>query len=129
MKTHIEFTRLPIVVPSAPKSLREAGACLEFHGIVRESEDGKKIPALDYEAHEAMARMQLERIMTELNTAHPCEEIFFIHRLGRVPVGEASLYLRVLSRHRGEAFQFASALVTHMKADVPIWKSSPPASR
>jgi molybdopterin synthase catalytic subunit len=129
MKTHIEFTRAPIVVPPAPESLRETGACVEFHGIVREMENGKTIPALFYEAYEPMAKEQLERIMDELNAAHPCDEIFFIHRLGLVSVGEASLYLRVLSRHRQEAFQFAANLVTRMKADVPIWKASPHASR
>jgi len=126
MKKHIEFTRAPIVVPPAPESLREIGARVEFHGIVREMENGKTIPALFYEAYEPMAKEQLARIMDELNAAHPCEEIFFIHRLGLVSVGEASLYLRVLSRHRQEAFQFASALVTRMKVDVPIWKASPP---
>jgi molybdopterin synthase catalytic subunit len=123
MKKHIEFTRAAIVVPPAPKPLRETGACVEFHGIVREMEHGKTISALDYEAYEAMAKQQLERIVAELNAAHPCEEVCFVHRLGPVAVGEASLYLRVLSRHRQEAFQFASALVTRMKLDVPIWKN------
>jgi molybdopterin synthase catalytic subunit len=128
MKKHIEFTRAPIVVPAAPRSLRESGACLEFHGIVREMENGQPISALFYEAYEAMARSQLERIMDELKVAHPGDEIVLIHRLGLVPVGEASLYLRVLSRHRSEAFQFAAGLVTRLKAEVPIWKTTPPAA-
>jgi molybdopterin synthase catalytic subunit len=128
MKTRIEFTRAAIIVPPAPKSLREVGACVEFYGIVRELENGKAIPALFYEAYEPMAKAQLARIMDELNTTYACEEVFFIHRLDLVSVGEASLFLRVLSRHRQEAFQFASALVTRMKVDVPIWKAAPPAS-
>ncbi|MEI9960037.1 MAG: molybdenum cofactor biosynthesis protein MoaE [Limisphaerales bacterium] len=72
-------------MPTAPESLREIGACVEFHGIVRETENGKTIPALFYEAYEAMAKSQLERIIAELNAAHPCEEIFF-----RSPAGESS---------------------------------------
>jgi len=129
MKKHIEFTSAPIVVPPRPGNLRETGACVEFHGIVRETENGRAIPALFYEAYEAMARLQLERIADELNAAHPCDEFCLIHRLGSVPAGEASMYLRVLSRHRQEAFAFAAGFVTRLKADVPIWKTAPPASR
>jgi molybdopterin synthase catalytic subunit len=129
MKQHIEFTRAPIVAPTRPGNVRETGACVEFHGIVRETENGRAIAGLFYEAYEAMARAQLERIAGELNVAHPCEEICLIHRLGAVPAGEASMYLRVLARHRQEAFAFAAAFVTRLKADVPIWKTAPPASQ
>jgi len=58
---------------------------------VRELENGKAIPGLTYEAHELMARKELEKNLHELGVKHPCEEILFIHRLGFVPVGEASL--------------------------------------
>ena len=129
MKKQIEFTRTAIVVPPQPGKLREIGACVEFHGIVREMENGEAISALFYEAYEAMARSQLERIADELNAAHPCDEICLIHRLGPVPTGEASMYLRVLSRHRQEAFDFAAGFVTRLKADAPIWKTPAPASQ
>ncbi len=129
MKKHIEFTRSPIVAPAASQTSPEIGACVEFHGIVREQENGKAIPALFYEAYEPMAKTQLERIMDELNAAHPCDEVFLIHRLGLVPMGKPSLYVRVQAKHRQEAFQMAATLVTRMKADVPIWKTAPPASQ
>lgn len=125
MKKIIEFTRAPIVVPIVPGTSPEIGACVEFHGIVREQENGQAIPALFYEAYESMARMQLERIMDELNATHPCDQIHLIHRLGLVPVGEPSLYLRVQAKHRQEAFHMAANLVTRMKEDVPIWKRPP----
>jgi molybdopterin synthase catalytic subunit len=46
----------------------------------------------------------------------------FIHRLGWVPVGEASLFVRVLSAHRGEALRFLAEAINRLKTDVPIWK-------
>ena len=55
MKTRIEFTRSPIVPPAPEFSSSEIGACLEFAGIVRELENGNKIPGLFYEAYEPMA--------------------------------------------------------------------------
>ncbi len=124
MKTHIEFTCTPMVVPEQSFSSPETGACLEFFGIVRELENGRKIPGLRYEAYEPMAGMTLKKIFTELAAKHPCEEILFIHQLEFVPVGEASLFIRITSRHRQAALAMMGELIDRLKADVPIWKSS-----
>ncbi len=123
METEIFFTHEPIVVPPPPAS-REIGASVEFQGIVRELEQGRALRGLAYEAHESMARKHLARIFEELSRAHPVAAVQFIHRLGWVPVGEASLFLRVLSAHRGEALAFCGAAIDWMKQDVPIWKIS-----
>lgn len=122
MQVSIAFTTEPIVVPPLPEESRETGACVEFHGIVREMEGGEALAGLRYEAYEAMARRQLARILAELALAHPCQAVTFIHRLGWVPVGEASLYLRVLAAHRGEALRLCGEAIDRMKADVPVWK-------
>ena len=122
METHITFTRGPIAVPALALPSREIGTCVEFSGIVREMERGSVLAGLHYEAYEPMAARQLARIFDELNAAHPCAAVHFIHRLGWVPVGEASLFVRVLAEHRGEALRFLTAAIDRMKADAPIWK-------
>ena len=122
MDTHIVFTQAAIVVPPLALPSREIGACVEFSGIVRETEHDRALAGLHYEAYEPMARTQLARIFTELHAAHPCAAVTFIHRLGWVPVGEASLFVRVLAAHRGEALRFLAGAIDRMKADVPIWK-------
>jgi molybdopterin synthase catalytic subunit len=124
MQTHIEFTRSPIVPPATSAAEREIGAVLEFSGVVRELENGKKIPGLRYEAYEPMARTQLEKICTDLAAKHPCEELWFIHRLEFVPVGEASLFIRINARHRGPALALMAELIDRLKTDVPVWKIS-----
>ena len=122
MKKHITFTHEPIVVPPTALPSREIGACVEFQGIVREIEGGTALAGLAYEAYEPMAVRQLHRIFDELHAAHACAAVTFIHRLGWVPVGEASLFIRVLAAHRGEALRFCGDASDRMKADVPIWK-------
>jgi molybdopterin synthase catalytic subunit len=120
----IVFTHEPIVVPLNTLPSREIGACVEFLGIVRELEQSQPLAGLEYEAHEPMARTHLERIFDELAKLHPVAAVSFIHRLGWVPVGEASLFIRVLSAHRGEALAFCGAAIDRMKRDVPIWKQA-----
>lgn len=122
MKVRIEFTRSRIAPPAPEFPTAETGACLEFSGIVRELENGKKIPGLHYEAYEPMARTELEKIFKELAARNPCEEILFIHRLDFVPVGETSLFVRVCSRRRKASLAAMDELVDRLKTDVPIWK-------
>jgi len=122
METHIEFTTAPIVVP-IPPATRETGAEVEFRGIVRENEKGNPIAGLQYEAYIPMADRQIRRILEQLAVTWPCHAVWFIHRLGWVPVGEASLYIRVHASHREPAFRLCSDLIDLLKKDVPIWKS------
>ncbi len=105
--------------------MRETGAEVEFRGIVRETEEGRAIGGLGYEAYVPMAERQLRRIVGELCETWPCQAVWFIHRLGWVPVGEASLYIRVHASHREAAFRFCMGLVDRLKKDVPVWKLSP----
>jgi molybdopterin synthase catalytic subunit len=122
MQTEIIFTREPIVIPPLLLPTREVGACVEFQGIVRELESGRALAGLEYEAHESMARKELGRLFDQLQTAHPIASILFIHRLDWVPVGEASMFVRVLAAHRGEALAFCGKAIDRLKQDVPIWK-------
>ena len=126
MKTDILFTRETIAVPDLTLPSREIGACVEFQGIVREQEHGATVQGLEYGAYEPMARRLLYAHFAELAAQHPCDSVVFIHRLGWVPVGEASLFVRVLAAHRGEALHFLADAINRLKTDVPIWKLRKP---
>ena len=118
----VQFTRAPIVPPAQAAPNREIGAVVEFWGIVRETEGERALAGLNYEAYESMARLEFARIAGELAKQHPVAAALVIHRIGLVPVGEASLFVRVYSKHRGAALGFCGALIDRMKEDVPIWK-------
>jgi molybdopterin synthase catalytic subunit len=122
METILQFTDAPIVIPPPELRPRELGACVEFHGIVRETEGEHALTGLHYEAYEPMARRRLERHCAELATLHACHSLLFIHRLGWVPVGEPSLYIRIFAKHRGPALKMCAELIERLKDDVPVWK-------
>ena len=123
MDCEVIFVSGPISAPEKSPASREVGAVVEFHGIVREIEGEGKIAGLSYEAYEPMARREFDRIIAELSGRHPIQAVLVIHRLGDVPVGEASLLVRVEAKHRGQALTFCGALIDRMKEDVPIWKT------
>ncbi|MCI0534518.1 MAG: molybdenum cofactor biosynthesis protein MoaE [Verrucomicrobiales bacterium] len=98
------------------------GAAIYFLGVVRESEGGTVIRAIDYEAFEKMARHQFDLIFSEIEQRWPIESVRLVHRLGVVKVGEPSLWVEVIAPHRGEAFAACQFLIDEMKRVVPIWK-------
>jgi molybdopterin synthase catalytic subunit len=122
----IHFTTAPIIVPPPALPTREIGACVEFHGIVREMEGTTALDGLHYEAYQPMAQRMLHRIFDALHAVHGCDSVLFIHRLGWVPVGETSMFVRILAGHRGPALRFCAEAIDLMKQDVPIWKRSDP---
>jgi molybdopterin synthase catalytic subunit len=98
------------------------GAVVHFLGVVRESEAGAKITALDYEAHRQMAEHQFGLIFDQIERRWPVESVRVVHRLGVVKVNEPSLWVEVIAPHRGEAFAACQFLIEEMKRVVPIWK-------
>lgn len=122
MTITITFTASVIDVPKLELPTKEIGSVVEFQGLVRETEGESTLDGLFYEAYEAMARNVLREHLRELSEVHGCTGVEFIHRVGWVPVGEASLYIRVLSSHRAEGLRFLADSIDRLKLDVPIWK-------
>ncbi|MBI1909446.1 MAG: molybdenum cofactor biosynthesis protein MoaE [Deltaproteobacteria bacterium] len=118
----IEITEKPIEVWKLFQSVatKSAGAIVPFIGTVR-SEDG--IEGLFYEAHRLMAVREMEKIVQSAKEKWPIEKIAVVHRIGWVPVGEASLVIAVSSPHRREAFEACQFIIDEIKKGVPIWKS------
>ncbi|MBN9688936.1 MAG: molybdenum cofactor biosynthesis protein MoaE [Verrucomicrobia bacterium] len=103
--------------------LQNDGAVLVFLGVVRELEGSEQLAALDYEAFRPMAEHQFNQLFGQAAERWPSlASVRLVHRLGRVVVGETSLWLEVIAPHRGEAFAAGQWLIDEMKRVVPIWK-------
>lgn len=100
----------------------EMGAVVNFLGVVRGSEDGKAILAIEYEAFDKMVRHQFHLLFDEMEKRWPIESVRLAHRVGVVKVNEPSLWVEIIAPHRGEAFAACQWLIDEMKRIVPIWK-------
>jgi molybdopterin synthase catalytic subunit len=98
------------------------GAVVDFLGVVRESEEGKIISAIEYEAFEKMVVRQFNLLFDEMEKRWPIESVRLVHRVGVVKVNEPSLWVEIVAPHRGEAFAACQWLIDEMKRVVPIWK-------
>ena len=100
----------------------DSGGVIDFWGRVRGIEDGREIEGIHYEVHRAMAEHQMNLLAENAKADFPLTGLVLRHRIGFVRTGEASLFLRVASRHRTAAFAASQRLIAELKEKVPIWK-------
>lgn len=100
----------------------QAGAVVLFLGTTREFTAGRRTVTLDYEAYDEMARKKMADLETEARQRWELVNCGIIHRLGNVPLGEASVAIAVSSPHRAAAFEAGRWIIDTLKVTVPIWK-------
>ncbi|HYX25434.1 MAG TPA: molybdenum cofactor biosynthesis protein MoaE [Thermoanaerobaculia bacterium] len=98
------------------------GAVVVFLGTVRDQHAGRPVDKLTYTAYRPMALEGLRRIVADLEAAAPGLRAAIVHRLGEVPVGEASVVIAVGSPHRAAAYEASRTALERLKAEIPIWK-------
>jgi len=84
---------------------------------------GRTVESLDYEAHESMALRILGAIADEIAARFGVNRLAIVHRLGAVPLGEASIVVVTAAPHRDAAFAAARYAIDETKARAPIWKA------
>ena len=99
-----------------------AGGTTLFVGTTRNENEGRMVERLEYEAYETMAIDEMRRIGDEIAQRWRVVAVAMVHRVGVVPVGEASVAVAVASGHREEAFAACRYGIDTLKATVPIWK-------
>ncbi len=117
----IRITKQPLNAAVVPFS-RTEGAVVDFFGVVRSIENEQNIDGIEYEAFEAMAQRQLALIAEAARERYGLVSVIIHHRIGFIPAGEASLFVRVTARHRRAAFEGSGQIIERLKQTVPIWK-------
>jgi molybdopterin synthase catalytic subunit len=120
----LALTNSPLSLDAAFRAvnLPECGGTALFVGTTRNHSEGREVEILEYEAYEELAREELERVAVEAAKRHGLGAAYLAHRLGVVPVGEASVIVAASAAHRAEAFAGCRELIDELKRSVPIWK-------
>ncbi|MHB8957268.1 MAG: molybdenum cofactor biosynthesis protein MoaE [Pirellulaceae bacterium] len=100
----------------------QAGAVVLFLGTTREFTAGRRTVSLDYECYREMAEVTLGELEAEARRRWALTELFVVHRVGPVELGEISVAIAVSSAHRQAAFEAGQWLIDRVKQVVPIWK-------
>ena len=120
----IQLTTDPIDAQQLLKLVqrREAGAVVLFLGTTRQYTAQRETVELQYEAYREMAERELEKLEDEARRRWKLIDCAIVHRLGIVPLAEASVAIAVSSAHRNAAFDAGRWLIDTLKESAPIWK-------
>lgn len=120
--TNLTHSPIDVAALLAQTGSPRAGAVVLFLGTTREFTGDKQTIRLAYECYPEMAQRTLNDLETEARARWPLEACAIVHRLGKVPAGEASVAIAVAAAHRGDAFAAGQWLIDTLKQIVPIWK-------
>ena len=119
-----ELTSAPIDVGEVARRvvLPECGATVTLDGYAREWTNGKRTLYLVYEAYDAMALTEMQRLGVEAHETFAIAHLGIVHRTGRLEIGETSVVIAASAPHRQAAFQACEWAIRELKRTVPIWK-------
>jgi molybdopterin synthase catalytic subunit len=119
-----DLTHEPIPIEQLLAAARrpDCGAIALFLGTTRDHHEGRQVAQLAYEAYEPMALAAMEALERQALDRFDIATCRIVHRLGEVPLAEASVAVVVASAHRGPAFDACRWAMDELKRTVPIWK-------
>jgi len=115
---HARLTTEPLALDPLVERVRDprAGAVVTFLGVTRE------VSELEYEAYAEMAEREMAEIVARAIERHGLCAAAVEHRVGTVPLSEASVAIAVSAPHRAAAYAGSREIIDEIKARVPIWK-------
>lgn len=115
---HVRVTEEPLELDPLVERVRDAraGAIVSFLGVTRE------VSQLEYEAYAEMAEKEIVAIVERAIDRHGLCAAAAEHRIGTVPLSDASVAVVASAPHRDAAFAGAREMIDEIKARVPIWK-------
>jgi MoaE-MoaD fusion protein len=125
-----ELREGPLDVAEAERRVASpsCGAICAFTGTTRDTNRGRAVLRLEYEAFGEMTGPEMARIFARCresvraDDAERAVRMLCQHRVGTVAVGEPSVVIAVASPHRAVAFEACRFLIDELKRSLPIWK-------
>jgi molybdopterin synthase catalytic subunit len=118
------FTREPLSLERlvAEVSSPACGGTCVFLGTVRNGPAEGGVTAIEYSAYEAMLEAEFGRLLADAGGRWPDVRIAVRHRLGTIPVGDASIAIVAAAPHRAQAFDACRFMIEEVKRRIPVWK-------
>ncbi len=94
-----------------------------FIGRVRNTNLGRPVNAVSYDAHKILCEKVFTEISNEaINNFENKLKIYISHFNGKLEIGGISVIIAVGSPHRDAAFKASRYIIEELKKRAPIWK-------
>jgi molybdopterin synthase catalytic subunit len=89
---------------------------------VRETNEGRAVSGLAYEAYDEMAEKELRSICEEAAERFDVGALRAIHRIGELELGAVSVVIGVAAPHRVDCYEASRYVIEELKKRLPVWK-------
>jgi len=113
------------IISNLRKNKPSIGAVVSFIGYVRkynEDTKTKKLKQMHLEHYPGMSEKALMKIELNAKSRWSLEDIFIVHRIGKLLPSEPIVAVVVASQHRKNAFEACEFIIDFLKTDAPFWK-------
>ena len=113
------------IISNLRKNKPSIGAIVSFIGYVREFNkdiNTKKLKQMNLEHYPGMTEKTLIKIELNAKSRWSLEDVFIIHRVGKLLPSDPIVAVVVASQHRKNAFEACEFIIDFLKTDAPFWK-------
>jgi len=113
------------IISNLRKNKPSIGAVVSFIGYVREYNEDiktKKLKQMYLEHYPGMSEKALMKIELNAKSRWGLEDVFIVHRIGKLLPSEPIVAVIVASQHRKNAFEACEFIIDFLKTDAPFWK-------
>ena len=113
------------IISNLRKNKPNIGAIVSFIGYVRDFNkdiNTKKLKHMELEHYPGMTEKTLIKIELNAKSRWSLEDVFIIHRVGKLLPSDPIVAVVVASQHRKNAFEACEFIIDFLKTDAPFWK-------
>ena len=105
------------------KKIHNSGASVTFEGYVRDFNSGhERLDLLELEHYPGMTEKVLLSIESLAMNRWHLDDVYIVHRYGKLKAGEPIVGIIVFAKHRKDAFEACHFIIDFLKTDAPFWK-------
>ena len=120
----VEITKENISIESVINSVRSknSGGVIAYIGLIRNNSRGKLVSSVEYTDTNGTAKAKLQEIVNNAKEKWPINDMAFVHRIGKLNVGDNNVVVAIAAAHRQEGFAACQYAIDQFKQKLPTQK-------
>ena len=100
----------------------DSGGIIAYIGLIRNTSHGKPVLSVEYSDADGTAEAKLQGIADAIKDKWPVNDVAFVHRIGKLKVGDNNLVVAISAAHRQEGFAACQYAIDQFKEKLPTSK-------
>ena len=101
---------------------KDSGGIIAYMGLIRNTSHGKTVLSVEYSDADGTAGAKLQDIVNTIKDKWPINDMAFVHRIGKLKVGDNNVVVAIAAAHRQEGFAACQYAIDQFKEELPTHK-------